>query len=178
LATLVKTESVLNIIKTTVLLSTLTLTGCAASTEAKIVVDATTRDHKCLAEAIYYEAGSESMAGKFAVGHVVINRYQNSQYPNEICKVVYQRGYKNRGCQFGWTCRQHKPPKGIAWEQSQQVATKILTTDTEDTSKGALSFDNKRKTYSKLNKTVTIGNHSFWKPKKELKVANKKGDKK
>jgi spore germination cell wall hydrolase CwlJ-like protein len=168
----------LNIIKTIVLLSTLALTGCAASTEAKIVVNATTQDHKCLAEAIYYESGSEPIAGKFAVGHVVVNRSQNSQYPNEICKVVYQRGYKNRGCQFGWTCRRHKPPKGIAWQQSQQVATEILTTDTVDLSKGALSFDSKRKTYRELNKTVTIGNHSFWKPKTELKVADKKEIKK
>ena len=177
MATLVdKTESVLNIIKTAVLICTFALAGCAAGTQEKIVANATTQDHKCLAEAIYYESGSEPTAGKLAVGHVVINRSRNSQYPDTICGVVYQRNYKNKGCQFGWSCRHHQAPKGQAWEQSQQVATQILNTKTVDHSKGALSFDNKRKTYAKLDKTVTIGNHSFWRPRVRSAVVSHKGE--
>ena len=45
---------------------------------------------KCMAENIYFEARHEPMVGKIAVGHVVMNRIEDSRFPNTICEVVHQ----------------------------------------------------------------------------------------
>ena len=49
------------------------------------------RDVDCLARNIFYEAGSEPLEGKVAVGMVTINRTQDERYPQSICGVVKQR---------------------------------------------------------------------------------------
>jgi spore germination cell wall hydrolase CwlJ-like protein len=56
----------------------------------------------CLAENIYFEAGSESLKGKEAVAAVTLNRVKDSRFPKTTCGVVYQNN--KRGCQFSWTC--------------------------------------------------------------------------
>ena len=43
----------------------------------------------CLAENIYFEARSDSVAGQAAVADVVINRMFDSRYPDTICGVVH-----------------------------------------------------------------------------------------
>jgi spore germination cell wall hydrolase CwlJ-like protein len=174
-ATLVKTESVLNIITTMAVASTFALAGCVTA-EGKIVVNATTQDHKCLAQAIYYESGSEPRAGKIAVGHVILNRVNSGIYPTTICKVINH--VDSNKCQFGWACRAHKKPVGKRWETSQEIATLILSGETRDLSRGALSFRNiKNKIRNKqtVEKTATIGHHVFWRPK-QLKADNRQGE--
>ena len=174
MATLVKTESVLNIITTTAVAVTLALAGCATA-ESKIVVNATTQDHKCLAEAIYYESGSEPREGKIAVAHVILNRTQSGIYPSSICQVVHQVNSKK--CQFGWTCRKHKLPEGKRWETSQNIATLVLSGNSYDLSNGALSFHN-RKYYrhsKKVQKTAIVGRHVFLRPV-QLKAENRRGE--
>jgi spore germination cell wall hydrolase CwlJ-like protein len=49
------------------------------------------RDVDCLARNIFYEAGSESIEGKVAVGMVTINRAQDPRYPQNVCGVVRQK---------------------------------------------------------------------------------------
>jgi len=49
------------------------------------------QEHRCLAEAVYYEARSESKSGQKAVAEVVQNRVNSKHYPNTICGVVYPR---------------------------------------------------------------------------------------
>ena len=58
---------------------------------------------RCLALAVYFEAGSEPQAGKEAVAHVVLNRVQHAGFPGGVCGVV-QQGGEQRPCQFGWYC--------------------------------------------------------------------------
>ena len=48
----------------------------------------------CLALNVYYEARSQSTVEQIAVAQVVINRVNDSRYPNSICEVVKQ-GEKN-----------------------------------------------------------------------------------
>ena len=45
---------------------------------------------ECLALNIYFEAAVESTAGKLAVAQVTLNRVKSQQYPETICKVVYE----------------------------------------------------------------------------------------
>tara|TARA_Y100001938_G_scaffold138422_1_gene203875 strand:+ start:1426 stop:1890 length:465 start_codon:yes stop_codon:yes gene_type:complete len=65
---------------------------------------------KCMAEAIYFEARSESIMGQLAVGNVIINRVNSDRFPNTICKVVHQGPKYKSGhpvkhkCQFSYWC--------------------------------------------------------------------------
>jgi N-acetylmuramoyl-L-alanine amidase len=47
-------------------------------------------DIALLARIIHAEAGAEPYVGKVAVGGVVLNRVQNSKFPQSIAGVVYQ----------------------------------------------------------------------------------------
>ena len=50
------------------------------------------RDLQCLAQAIYFEARGEPLAGQLAVGAVVVNRTTSGRYPRDYCSVVTQPG--------------------------------------------------------------------------------------
>ena len=59
----------------------------------------------CIALNIYFEARSEDLQGKVAVGSVVMNRIAHERFPDTACEVVYQGGDKVRHrCQFSWFC--------------------------------------------------------------------------
>lgn len=47
-------------------------------------------DLYCMAQNIFFEAGTESYMGKVAVALVTMNRVNDARYPNSICEVVYQ----------------------------------------------------------------------------------------
>tara|TARA_B100001093_G_C26815263_1_gene1009405 strand:+ start:1467 stop:2087 length:621 start_codon:yes stop_codon:yes gene_type:complete len=119
----------------------------------------------CLATNIYHEARGESIEGKFAVGHVTLNRVHNDRYPNDICGVVYQAELKQNWkgnmvprrykCQFSWYCDGKsddivlKTSAGKiiqknmeAWEDSLDVATALLKHDILDTTSGATHYYN------------------------------------
>lgn len=51
---------------------------------------ALTGDLECLAGAIYFEAKSESYAGRLAVGRVITARARSGRFPASYCGVVYQ----------------------------------------------------------------------------------------
>ncbi len=48
------------------------------------------REQECLANAVYFEARSEPLAGQLAVAEVVLNRTRSGRYPTGICAVVTQ----------------------------------------------------------------------------------------
>jgi spore germination cell wall hydrolase CwlJ-like protein len=58
-----------------------------------------TKDLKCLAQNIFFEAGTESMLGKIAVGQVTVNRVKIGHWGETFCEVV------NSKDQFSWTNR-------------------------------------------------------------------------
>ena len=63
------------------------------------------RSEDCLAQAVYYEARSESEDGQRAVAQVVLNRVRHPAWPNSVCGVVYQGAMRaGGGCQFTFTC--------------------------------------------------------------------------
>ena len=106
----------------------------------------------CLAQNIYFEAKSEPLAGQYAVADVVLNRVNDTRYPNTICEVVQEgpireswktrqhadlapkeRIYypvKNR-CQFSWYCdgKSDTIRDSDAWRMAQIIAYKIVHTD-------------------------------------------------
>ena len=52
---------------------------------------------KCMALNIYHEARGDNYAGKVAVSDVVLNRVNDTRYPNTICDVIYQGGEERGG---------------------------------------------------------------------------------
>ena len=124
----------------------------------------------CLARNIYYEAGQEPFEGKVAVAQVTINRSENSQFPSDICKVVYQKNivYEKILCQFSWYCEQAsglRPAKGERYNESMEVAKQVLLEGFRLPSlKGALYFHGDYINPGwKREKVAHIGRHIFYK---------------
>jgi hypothetical protein len=83
---------------------------------------------KCLAEAIYFEARSETEKGQYAVAQVVMNRTRTGFYPATVCGVVYENKNRRNSCQFSFAC-DGKPdrvrdPK--SWATAQRIADDVL----------------------------------------------------
>ena len=55
------------------------------------------KDIQCLAKNIFFEAGTESMLGKIAVGQVTVNRVKIGHWGETVCEVVHAKD------QFSWT---------------------------------------------------------------------------
>lgn len=86
------------------------------------------REHMCLSQAVYYEAGNERPEGKLAVAEVIMNRVADHRYPNSICEVVFQGATRTTGCQFTFTCdgALGRKPNPITWKRAQTVAAHVI----------------------------------------------------
>jgi spore germination cell wall hydrolase CwlJ-like protein len=87
------------------------------------------RSLDCLAQAVYYEARSETEDGQRAVAQVVLNRVRHPSYPASVCGVVYQGPLKKGGgCQFTFTCDGSLGvrPLGAAWDRARRIASEAL----------------------------------------------------
>jgi len=86
------------------------------------------RAERCLANAVYFEARSESFRGQVAVAQVVLNRAFSPFYPNDICSVVYQNAKRRLVSQFTFACdgqRDVITERG-AWGRVRRVARRTL----------------------------------------------------
>lgn len=123
---------------------------------------------QCLALNIYFEARSEPIAGKVAVGHVVMNRVAAERYPDKVCEVVKQGGEKPRHkCQFSWYCdgRSDRPANRKAWKESMVLARVIYWGYSDDPTNGALWYhaDYVRPVWRRaLERGPKIGRHVFY----------------
>lgn len=118
----------------TALIMLMSLVGANAG-EAKGLFTADNKPEMwCLAQNIYYEARGSNRADRIAVADVVLNRVQDTRYPNTICGVVQQgkqyadgRMVRNR-CQFSWYCdgKSDWPTNMDVWVDAQQIAYNML----------------------------------------------------
>ena len=90
----------------------------------------------CLALNTYHEAKNQSMIGQIATAQVVMNRVEDSRYPNSVCEVVKQGPHRpswedpnkqypvRHRCQFSWYCdgKDDMPKNEKAWKKAQDVA--------------------------------------------------------
>ncbi|MEL6370003.1 MAG: cell wall hydrolase [Pseudomonadota bacterium] len=134
-------------------------------------------EHRCLAQAIYYEARSESRVGQAAVADVVLNRVATSVYPNTICGVVFQGSHRKTGCQFSFTCDGSMKARlnTRKWIASEKLAGAILSGMRLPVSREATHYHaNYVNPYwaKKLTPTATIGTHKFYRfPSKKVRAA-------
>jgi spore germination cell wall hydrolase CwlJ-like protein len=101
------------------------------ATASEVTAAVRERQLACLARNIYYEAGSEPFEGKVAVAQVTINRTESGMFPEDICKVIYQKNvfYEKVVCQFSWYCDREatvRPVHQETYNQSMEVAKKVL----------------------------------------------------
>jgi spore germination cell wall hydrolase CwlJ-like protein len=87
----------------------------------------TKAEQKCLANAIYFEARSESLKGQAAVAQVVLNRVRNPAYPSTICGVVYQNDNWRNRCQFSFACdgRKDRVLSPSHYRTAEQIAMAV-----------------------------------------------------
>jgi spore germination cell wall hydrolase CwlJ-like protein len=101
----------------------------AAARPFRISGDSTDQERalQCLAQAVYYEAGFEPVAGRRAVAQVVLNRLRHPAFPKSICGVVYQ-GSNSGVCQFTFVCdgALYRAPEPDAWRQARAIAQAAL----------------------------------------------------
>ena len=124
----------------------------------------------CLAKNIYHEAGSEPFEGKVAVAQVTMNRAASSQFPGDVCKVIYQKNvfYERVVCQFSWVCDREvafRPTNRANYNESMIAAQKVLLEDYRLPSlKNALFYhaDYINPGWKK-EKVAKIGHHIFYK---------------
>ena len=88
---------------------------------------------KCLAAAVYYEAGTETVAGQRAVAQVILNRVRAPAFPASVCGVVFQgaQGHARRhgACQFSFVCDgsfRRRPPGAQQLAHARSVAEQAL----------------------------------------------------
>lgn len=95
------------------------------------------KDLRCLASAIYFEARGEPLLGQLAVGRVVVNRATSDRFPSTYCGVVLQPS------QFSFIRSGAIPPintSSQAWHTARAIA-KIAHEDLWDSpTDGALFF--------------------------------------
>lgn len=122
------------------------------------------REVQCLAQNIYFEAGSEPYAGKVAVAEVTMNRVKNG-FAKTVCGVVNQ---KNNGiCQFSWVCEPKKDiTRSSEWNDSKKIAENILISNKKySTMQGALFFhaDYVKPSWANTKDFVQrVGRHLFY----------------
>jgi hypothetical protein len=82
----------------------------------------------CLAAAIWYEAGAETLSGKKAVAQVVLNRVRHPAFPKTVCGVVFQGAERRTGCQFTFTCdgAMARTPSAYSWSNARGLARIML----------------------------------------------------
>lgn len=87
-------------------------------------IDYTKADVECLTKNIYYEAATESRAGKYAVATVTLNRLKTGRWGNNVCKVVYSKA------QFSWTLlRKLRKPNPAVYDECHDIAISALHGD-------------------------------------------------
>ncbi len=125
------------------------------------------RARNCLAAAIYYEAGHESISGRQAVAQVVLNRVRHPAYPNSVCAVVFQGATRATGCQFTFTCdgAMARRPTGPALDAALATAESALTGLVEPSVGWSTHYHTRWVVpywAPALGKTALIGAHYFY----------------
>jgi len=137
-------------------------------------------ERHCLALNIYHESRGDSFAGQAAVADVVMNRVEDSYYPNTVCEVVKQAVWvenwkgnmvpKRHMCQFSWFCDgvSDDPGNPDAWMESYMMAEEVFDKGNwRGMTEGATHYHalHVRPKWVKdrgMEYTGTIGQHEFY----------------
>lgn len=115
---------------------------------------------RCLAGAIYFEAKSESLAGRLAVGRVIVARSKSGRFPSSYCGVVYQPA------QFSFVrgrAMPAVPTESKAWKEAVAIAQIAHENSWSSPVEGALFFHAAYVSPEwRLRRLGRIDNHVFY----------------
>ncbi|MCG7944909.1 MAG: cell wall hydrolase [Candidatus Thiodiazotropha taylori] len=121
----------------------------------------------CLAMNMYFEARDQGEEGMMAIAEVTLNRVESSEFPDNVCDVVWQHK------QFSWTHdgKSDKMKNKKYADMTYEMAVDYMTGLETDITKGALYYhaDYVKPYWSKRTEPVAVlGDHIFYKniPKK------------
>ena len=144
----------------------------AAQDYESVSVTQLRKDLECLALNIYREGGYEPIEGRIAIAQVTLNRVASSEFPNDVCAVVYQKNrvVSKTVCQFSWYCdssHRNRPINQKAYDDAYEVAKKVYLEGfrldiLEDALYYHADYVNPR---WKLERISQIGTHIFYRPK-------------
>ena len=125
----------------------------------------------CLSEAVYFEASDQSILGKEAVAFVVKNRADDKK--TNYCKEIsrpYQFSYKNDNAYQAKTLDLRNPHTVSKIKTVIYSAWRVQSGLEQDTTNKSTSYLNPKiatdfSWMNKLQKTVVIGDHHFYKKK-------------
>ena len=83
----------------------------------------------CLATAVLYEAGDDTV-GERAVAQVVLNRLRHPAFPKTVCGVIFEGQDRSTGCQFSFSCDHaltRWTPTAASWQRAHDVAVAALS---------------------------------------------------
>jgi spore germination cell wall hydrolase CwlJ-like protein len=121
---------------------------------------------RCMTQAVYYEAGFEPIAGRYAVAQVILNRMRHPAFPKSVCGVIYQ-GSHRPGCQFSFACDGSllRAPSAKPWAEARRIAEDVLSGTVTSTVGMATHYHaNYVSPYwaPKLHKITQMGAHIFY----------------
>jgi Cell Wall Hydrolase len=128
------------------------------------------RAERCLANAIYFEARGEPVAGQIAVAQVVMNRVFSGFYPNNVCAAIYQNANRHLACQFTFACdgRSKAINERGAWARANRIAKETLDGKLYEASVGASTHYHAVYVHPiwvrEMRKMAHYGIHNFYRP--------------
>lgn len=133
--------------------------------ERDFILDITDEDYENLLRIVEAEAGGEDRKGKLLVANVIINRVEDTQFPDTVTDVIFQ---KEKGiCQFSPISDGRFYNVEVSEETIEAVDAALYG---EDLSNGALYFmarayaDEEKAAWfdRNLTKLFTYGGHEFF----------------
>jgi N-acetylmuramoyl-L-alanine amidase len=128
----------------------------------------------CLSEALYFEARNQSDICNIIISNVIFNRTLDKRHPNNFCGVVHAR----HQFEYYWDGKSDTPHEKNAWVRSKSLANLSVigyTLGMKDVTDTSLYFHTTNIkpnwNFSVIEKTVTCGNHVFYKDKEKNKNA-------
>jgi spore germination cell wall hydrolase CwlJ-like protein len=129
------------------------------------------RELRCMATAIYFEARDEPIKGQIAVGQVVMNRIRSPFYPKTVCGVVYQGERNRHGCQFSFTCtgKRNAIREKEEWVTAVKLAKQVIAGEVWINEVGYATHYHATYVHPpwrfELERLTQIGHHIFYKMK-------------
>ena len=87
--------------------------------KVEVVADINLKEYDCVKSILWFEARNQSFKGMKAVLSVVVNRYNNKNYPSTFCKIESQPK------QFSYVVRGRKPKIVVKNEQDEKAFEKV-----------------------------------------------------
>lgn len=142
------------------------LMGCARQSQPERTA-ASGADIDCMARAMYFESNRSSRDGMIAVGSVVMNRVQSTDFPNDVCAVVSQKNQFAPGVMT-------KTMSGQAKALAEDSASAVLSGERHPNVGGARFFHAAwyDANFNNMHYVVTAGGNAFYEKRRPENVTS------